>query len=396
MAEGLLQMLGSGQQAQQQQQENLLGGLFQSESQARRQGRERLLGQALQIAQQQDPIGTGFAVAGGLLGEGIGRAMGRVTPEEARQQKFAGLQTQLMQEGLDPTQDPAGFYTRLSELLQNQGDMQTALRAAAKAREFAPEPVELPAEARTLAFQAQQAGLVPGTPEYKKFMQTGGEVYQGPEVQITRQDRPELSDPQISTIENIVESGNQARNIEFTLNAAADLAAKDDVPQDAFQPFITNLQGYAEAAGLNLEGALRRIGYDNIGDLSTKQELDRLYTELVIRGFDRFKGNLNDREVRLAVGAQPGLGKSREANLIAIATQQAAAEIAKRDSRTFLAASTPEEFRAALEERDNRSVEEFKSLRDQYYEQLTSQSQAQPTSTEGTNEFEGFKIRALD
>jgi hypothetical protein len=143
MAEGLLQMLGSGQQAQQQQQGNLLGGLFQSESQARRQGRERLLGQALQIAQQQDPIGTGFAVAGGLLGEGIGRAMGKVTPEEARQQKFAGLQTQLMQEGLDPTQNPFGFYARAAELLREQGDNQMSLRAAAMAREVAPDQEEI-------------------------------------------------------------------------------------------------------------------------------------------------------------------------------------------------------------------------------------------------------------
>jgi len=162
MAEGLLQMLGSGQQAQQQQQGNLLGGLFQSESQARRQGRERLLGQALQIAQQQDPIRSGFAIAGGLLGEGIGRAMGKVTPEEARQQKFAGLQTQLMQEGLDPAQDPAGFYTRVAELSQKQGDLQTALRAAAKARQFATEPVKTERVIRGGTPEGDAAGLSEG------------------------------------------------------------------------------------------------------------------------------------------------------------------------------------------------------------------------------------------
>jgi len=201
MAEGLLQMLGGGQQAQQQQQGNLLGGLFQSESQARRQGRKRLLGQALQIAQQQDPIGTGFAVAGGLLGEGIGRAMGRVTPEEARQQKFAGLQTQLMQEGLDPTQNPFGFYARAAELLREQGDNQMSLRASAKAREFAPEPVELPATARTLAFRAQQAGLERGTPEYQEFMRTGGEIPQGPTTTVNvGQQGQQFPDPPKDTV----------------------------------------------------------------------------------------------------------------------------------------------------------------------------------------------------
>jgi len=141
MADGLLGMLGGGQQ--QAQQGNMLGGLFQSESQARRQGRNRLLGQALQIAQQQDPVRSGFALAGGLLGQGIARSMGRVTPEEARQQKFAGLQQQLMSEGLDPTRDPAGFYNRTSELLYEMGETGPALQAAARARELAPEPQEL-------------------------------------------------------------------------------------------------------------------------------------------------------------------------------------------------------------------------------------------------------------
>jgi len=173
MADGLLGMLGGGQQ--QAQQGNMLGGLFQSESQARRQGRNRLLGQALQIAQQQDPVRSGFALAGGLLGQGIARSMGRVTPEEARQQKFAGLQQQLMSEGLDPTQDPAGFYNRTSELLYEMGETGPALQAAARARELAPEPQELPAGFRNLALRAQAAGLTPGTREYAEFMRAGGQ-----------------------------------------------------------------------------------------------------------------------------------------------------------------------------------------------------------------------------
>jgi hypothetical protein len=179
MAEGLLQMLGSGQQAQQQQQGNLLGGLFQSESQARRQGRERLLGQALQIAQQQDPIGTGFAVAGGLLGEGIGRAMGRVTPEEARQQKFAGLQTQLMQEGLDPTKDPFAFYRGAGEMLAEMGEQGAALQAFNMSEKYRQDPVET---------KIRFVGGTPRAEALQKRYPEVGKVEDGQEITLTLSD----------------------------------------------------------------------------------------------------------------------------------------------------------------------------------------------------------------
>jgi hypothetical protein len=111
-----------------------------------------------------------------LLGEGIGRAMGRVTPEEARQQKFAGLQTQLMQEGLDPTQNPFGFYARAAELLREQGDNQMSLRASAKAREFAPEPVETQRVIRGGTQAGDIAGLEIGQQGIGTFV---GDEYRG-------------------------------------------------------------------------------------------------------------------------------------------------------------------------------------------------------------------------
>jgi len=61
-------------------------------------------------------------------------------------------------------------------LLYEMGETGPALQAAARARELAPEPQELPAEAQNLAFRAQQAGLKPGSDQYRQFMLSGGEL----------------------------------------------------------------------------------------------------------------------------------------------------------------------------------------------------------------------------
>ena len=253
MADGLLGMLGGGQQ--QAQQGNMLGGLFQSESQARRQGRNRLLGQALQIAQQQDPVRSGFALAGGLLGQGIARSMGRVTPEEARQQKFAGLQQQLMSEGLDPTQDPAGFYNRTSELLYEMGETGPALQAAAKAREFATEP------------QRSTLRIVGGTDRANAIAQRFpeiGELQEGEEVILeveggrivditTRRPRKEDDDtpPIIREYTEAINRGlidpEQVSYTEYVATSAGGDPRETVTPTDTrIKPFLDTIEGTSE------------------------------------------------------------------------------------------------------------------------------------------------------
>jgi len=445
MAQGLMGLQDLlGQSSNAQQQSGLLGGGVFSQPESRGRRRSRLLNEAIAGA-GQNPYARLGASFGGLIGMG-GRAategLGIVDkPAEVQQSEaIRQVQKEVADRGLDPMSNPREFGDFVAGRFQELGQPQLATRSLLQARQiesqFAPEQPELPAAAQNLAFRAQQAGLEPGTPEYREFMRTGGDVETGqgefktyygpggeavqarvegnelrtlsgenitgqgystssrtPQVSIDQRERPELSGPQVSTVENAAEAGNQARNIEFTLGAIEDLAVQEDIPQDALQPLITGAQGYAEALGLDFERALSSLGYEGIGDLSGKQELNRLYTDLVIRGFDKFKGNLNDREVRLAQNAQPGIGKSRDANLKAIATQRAAAEIAKRDSRMFLSATTPDEFSNALEKRDERSLDEFRELRDTYYEQLKSKSGGAQGQEGGSQEGQNERLR---
>jgi len=396
MADGLL----GGMQSQGQQQANLLGGVFQSPSATRRQGRDRLFGRALEISQAQDPIAAGGAIGGAQLGLGIGNALGMQTDEQRRANLLEQVQQETLDRGLDPATDPEGTFNFISNRFRQLGDPQLALQAqqqkAQYLKEFAPEQGDVK------TYYGPDGNAVQARVVNNRLLTLNNEDITGqgygtssrtPQVSIDQRNRPELSDPQVSTIENAAEAGDQARNIEFTLGAVEDLAVQEDIPQDALQPLITGAQGYADALGLDFEGALSSLGYEGIGDLSGKQELNRLYTDLVIRGFDKFKGNLNDREVRLAQNAQPGIGKSRDANLKAIATQRAAAEIAKRDSRMFLSATTPDEFSSALERRDERSLDEFRELRDTYYEQLKSKSGGTQGQEGGSQEGQNERLR---
>jgi len=124
---------------QPQQQANLLGNVFQSQAQSRQQGRNRLLGEALQIGLSQDPIRTGFAAVGGLLGQATGRAMGRITPEEAQQQKAAMIRRRIDERGINLAEDPYGFMMAGAEAAQESGDMQTTMAFLQRAQQYAPE-----------------------------------------------------------------------------------------------------------------------------------------------------------------------------------------------------------------------------------------------------------------
>jgi len=148
-----------GMQPQAQQQGNLLGNLFQTPQQARNQSRNRLFENAIAISQNPN---AGMAVAGGLLGETIGRAMGRVTPEEDRAMRLQGLQGRLAEQGLDPSQDPHGFFTGLASELNNMGMQGEAVQAMMQAREFAPESVATERVVSGDTEEGQRLGLSSG------------------------------------------------------------------------------------------------------------------------------------------------------------------------------------------------------------------------------------------
>jgi len=170
----------------------LLGGpsIFQTQP-SRGQRRSALLSQAIS-SQGSNPYARLGAAFGGLIGMG-GRAAGESLgvlqePEQVRQSRLIREAQQAAAEsGIDPVSEPERFLEVVDPIVEGDPLLRSGIRAQIirLQRELAPEQPELPADARTLAFQAQQAGLVPGTPEYQEFMRTGGKTEQGTDVNVS-------------------------------------------------------------------------------------------------------------------------------------------------------------------------------------------------------------------
>jgi len=177
MAEGLLGM-GQGQSQESQSRSSLLGGVFQAPSNARRQERNRLLGTALQISQSENPAGALLAMGSTQAGLGIGRALGFETGGDRKARILEQVQKETMDAGLDPQSNPEETFNFISERFRQLGDPELAIQAQQQKMQYMQQlresQPELPADAQNLVFRAQQAGLEPGTDEYREFFRTGG------------------------------------------------------------------------------------------------------------------------------------------------------------------------------------------------------------------------------
>jgi hypothetical protein len=196
--------------------------------------------------------------------------------------------------------------------------MQTALRAAAKAREFAPEPQELPAAAQNLAFRAQQAGLVPGTDEYKEFMLTGGGTEQGPDVNVAIDQRAksafetEFAKQDAQTFSNIGEAGVEANRTLAQIDRLSNLL--DDAPQ-------------------GLEGSLK-FAAGNFGipteNLSEIQAAQALINQLVPSQREPGSGPMSDADLELFKQSIARLINQPEGNKLILDTMRGIAEYDKK------------------------------------------------------------------
>lgn len=167
-------------------------------------------------------------------------------------------------------------------------------------------------------------------------------------------------------LKSVIESGEVAVRQERSLTEVADILSDPKVQTGALQPAITGLQGLADDLGVNLEGMASELGI-NIGNLASKQEFDRLTTEVIIDGFDKFKGNLNAQEVRLAVSAFANFGKSEDANIMATASLLASARIAAKSAEDLQRAMFNGDNQGvadAVNRRFSTDVDEFKEMRD--------------------------------
>lgn len=176
-------------------------------------------------------------------------------------------------------------------------------------------------------------------------------------------------------INSLVETGRGAVATEQNLSQMADLLV-EGVQTGAAQPALTSIQAVAEDFGINIEEAAKRAGVENLSNLSGKEEFDRLAKTVIIDGFEKFKGNLNDREVKLAMDAFANLGRSEEANIEAIASLRASQAIAKDRGRRASQVDTRAEAKALESELFDDSLDRFNKLKEEFESDIRDRMKA--------------------
>lgn len=165
-----------------------------------------------------------------------------------------------------------------------------------------------------------------------------------------------------------VEARNNAQQTNQLTAGLVDVMG-EGVTTGAIQPALTGLQNLADSVGIDLGSFAKGLGL-NIGNLEKKEEFNRLTQQLLINQFKEFKGNLNDREVRIARDSVTSLGSSEEANIRAIAAMRASAMLAQRRANEKLMANSEEEMRAIDKRVQEQGLEEYRALRDEIMERL--------------------------
>lgn len=178
----------------------------------------------------------------------------------------------------------------------------------------------------------------------------------------------ELGKQQAEQLSAIIQTGQRANATEQDLKQMAALL-NAGTETGTLQPLLSGLQGLAADLGVDVEGAAQKAGID-IGDLANKQEFDRLAKRVIIDGFEKFKGNLNQREVELAENAFANLGRDEEANKFAIASLIASQRIAKQRAIDATLITSSKEFRALVREQLTGESAAFEKERKKALEEL--------------------------
>jgi len=185
--------------------------------------------------------------------------------------------------------------------------------------------------------------------------------------------------------DRVYQQRSSASDTQQLVSGLSDLVVQRDVKTGAIQPAVKGLQNISQSLGIDLGQMADQVGLD-LGNLSKKEEFNRLAQRLTINQFDKFKGNLNDREDQIAQGSVPQLGTSKKGNIRALASLRAAAELAERRANRKLSAQTEKEFQAVNRAIEESGTEEFKALRDQYMNQM--EQMAQPPKGGRKNPYE--------
>jgi len=173
-------------------------------------------------------------------------------------------------------------------------------------------------------------------------------------------------------LDNTKALGFRARGEQRAFTQLAELMSSG-VNTGTLQPAIKTLQGIAADLDIDADDIAKRFGFD-LGSLNKKEEFDRIATTVLIDGFEKFKGNLNQKEVELAEASVARLGVSELANIDAISAGLAAAQIAREEA---IKATKIVTRRGAIElERralaDDPDATHFLELKEQFENELTA------------------------
>ena len=364
---GLSNLLGQSSNAT----SGLFGAGVFSQPETRASRRSRLLTETM--SSQPTSAGRFGAAIGGLLGMGAragaeGLGIVDAPPEVKRNQAIRQVQQEVSELGIDPVDNPAEFGEIVSNRFRELGQPELAMRTQLQIQQMMPERQE-PEGLYGQYVAARRAGDIPDNLSFQEFRQSGS----GPQTSVTVEGDttpPELTDAQQSVIENYSSTAQTARGVEFDLYQAGEILSQEDVDTGRLQPLILNVQGIAEDLGIDFNEALANAGFEGVGDLASKEELDRVLNRVLINSFDKFKGNLNTREVNIAFDANSNIGRSKEANIRGIATQLAANELARERGSKAVNISSPSQFKEFQNEIQEAGTEKLIGLRNKYEKQI--------------------------
>jgi len=180
----------------------------------------------------------------------------------------------------------------------------------------------------------------------------------------------ELSKGDIARRNEILNAGTGASKFTPQLAQMSDLLSNPGFETHGWQPAVTKLQSLLEPMGVDLKDLSQSMGI-KMNALADSEDFNRLARQGVIEGFEKFKGNLNQKEVEIALDAFASLGLSTEANIRAVAAARAASEMARLRAANLQMIDDREKFNEYMANLlTNDDATQFRGIMNQYVEEI--------------------------
>lgn len=176
----------------------------------------------------------------------------------------------------------------------------------------------------------------------------------------------------------VIEGGDRAAQSEIMVDRMMQVLSQDQVNTGILQPALTGLQAIGQDLGFDLDKQAESLGI-RLGDLSNKEEFERLSKTLTMQALQGFKGQTSNKELDFARDQVARLGKSEGGNIRALAAMKAMNQIARENAEKATGISSQSEWAQFERNRLNRSADRVRELTDEYEEQLEQQVQDQPS-----------------